>query len=213
MLSITETIYKRAEKWDTLSDENKDALKSGIDYIKAETRNADHVSQTWEPLADITNITPLSNTSSGVWNSSSSNIRDYSKVSGVQLHPGIQFQSSAPSSLHWNCSSDDLMAQFSDTEASHCLSSNTAFYNLIDNDTPQILKENSTPSNAVKASSPHQNRESSPQFQSHGLSSGSPPSLRGGRKFILQSMPSFPPLTPYSKSKDNYQSDCEATSD
>ncbi|KAH7547364.1 hypothetical protein FEM48_Zijuj01G0301900 [Ziziphus jujuba var. spinosa] len=209
----SETIYKRAEKWDTFSNENIDALKSGVDYIKAETRNANQVAQTWEPLADITNITPLSHTSSGVWDSSSSNFRDYSKVSGVQLRPGIRFQSSAPSSINWNCSPDRLMAQFSDTQASHCLSSNAAFYGLIDNDTPQILKENSTPCKAVKVSSPHQKHESSPQFQSHGLSSGSPPSLRGGRKFILQSMPTFPPLTPYSKSKDKYRTDFEATSD
>lgn len=185
-----EPIYKRAEKWDSFTNE-----KSG---------NADQVSRTWEPLVDITNMTPLPHPSSGVWTPSSSNTSDYSKVSGAKLYPGSRFQSSAPSSFHWNCSPDSLIEQLCENKTSHSLNSNNAFYDLIDDDTPQMLKENSTPNRAVKASSRNQKHDSPPQFPSQGLSSGSPHGLRGGRKFILQSMPSFPPLTPYSKSKDKY---------
>ncbi|KAF3450838.1 hypothetical protein FNV43_RR06927 [Rhamnella rubrinervis] len=196
--AVAETIYKRAEKWDSFTNEKMDALKSG---------NADQVSRTWEPLVDITNITPLPHPSSGAWTPSSSSTRDNSKVSGAQLYPGSRFQSSAPSSFHWNCSPDSLIEQLCENKTSHSLSSNNSFYDLIDDDTPQMLKENSTPNRAVKASSPNQKRDSPPQFPSQGLTSDSPRGLRGGRRFILQSMPSFPPLTPYTKYKDRYNLD------
>eukprot|EP01018_Ginkgo_biloba_P010672 Gb_38828 [translate_table: standard] len=69
-----------------------------------------------------------------------------------------------------------------------------------EDDTPEILKDNCSPIRMLKASSPNQKRVSPPhnycpkEMTSRGLMSS--PGLRSGRKFILQSVPSFPPLTP-----------------
>ncbi|XP_042401663.1 uncharacterized protein LOC121991713 [Zingiber officinale] len=63
--------------------------------------------------------------------------------------------------------------------------------------TPEILKDSCLPTQAVKASSPKQKRVSPPKRLLHRLRSSSS-SGRSGRKFILQSVPSFPPLTPHS---------------
>ncbi|GLU22128.1 hypothetical protein SLE2022_382240 [Rubroshorea leprosula] len=68
-------------------------------------------------------------------------------------------------------------------------------------DTPDLLKDNSSPTEGFQASSPKQKRVSPPQHGSQRLSSGTTQGLRSGRKFILQAVPSFPPLTPYSNTK------------
>lgn len=75
-------------------------------------------------------------------------------------------------------------------------------FDILEDETPDILKEASTPTKSVKANSPLQKRVSPPQ--SHLLRIGSSSSgggLKSGRKFILQSVPSFPPLTPCADSK------------
>ncbi|KAL6285833.1 hypothetical protein ACE6H2_010223 [Prunus campanulata] len=76
-----------------------------------------------------------------------------------------------------------------------------AHYDIPYDDTPEILKETSNPTKVVKASSPNQKRVSPPQSRSR-LRERSPTGLRSGRKFILQAMPSFPPLTPHRNSKE-----------
>lgn len=55
------------------------------------------------------------------------------------------------------------------------------------------ILENETP---VVVSSPNKKRVSPPHGHIHELGSGSSGGLRSGRKFILKSVPSFPPLTP-----------------
>ncbi|BFG24601.1 hypothetical protein CerSpe_108770 [Prunus speciosa] len=76
-----------------------------------------------------------------------------------------------------------------------------AHYDIPYDDTPEILKETSNPTKVVKASSPNQKRVSPPQSRSR-LRERSPTGLRSGRKFVLQAMPSFPPLTPHRNSKE-----------
>ncbi|KAL5782668.1 hypothetical protein ACOSP7_007697 [Xanthoceras sorbifolium] len=56
---------------------------------------------------------------------------------------------------------------------------------------PEILRGNCSPDSGVKSASPNSKRVSPPNA---GL--GSSPSRRSGRKLILQSIPSFPSLTP-----------------
>ncbi|ESR33242.1 hypothetical protein CICLE_v10004441mg [Citrus x clementina] len=56
---------------------------------------------------------------------------------------------------------------------------------------PEILRGNCTPCSGIKTSSPNSKRVSPP----HTIL-GSSPSRRSGRKLILQSIPSFPSLTP-----------------
>ena len=55
---------------------------------------------------------------------------------------------------------------------------------------PEILQRNASPNSGVKSGSPNSKRVSPPQ--SIGLS----PGQRSSRKLILQSIPSFPSLTP-----------------
>lgn len=69
---------------------------------------------------------------------------------------------------------------------------------------PEIQKDTSTPSNASKADIPNKKQISPPQFQSQELrSSSTPGGLESDHKFSWKNVPSFPPLTPYSKSKDD----------
>ncbi|KAJ6721503.1 PROTEIN TESMIN/TSO1-LIKE CXC 2 [Salix viminalis] len=63
--------------------------------------------------------------------------------------------------------------------------------NAPDDDIPEILRENHSPSSGIKTSSPNSKRVSPPQSNW-----GSSPGRRSGRKLILQSIPSFPSLTP-----------------
>ncbi|XVF63063.1 hypothetical protein PTKIN_Ptkin09bG0058700 [Pterospermum kingtungense] len=64
------------------------------------------------------------------------------------------------------------------------------FQILADDEMPDILRGNATPSTGVKTSSPNSKRISPPQSEL-----GSTPGRRSGRKLILQSIPSFPSLT------------------
>jgi hypothetical protein len=64
------------------------------------------------------------------------------------------------------------------------------------------IVEDETPIKSVKANSPIQKRVSPPQNHLLGIGSSSSSSgLKSGRKFILQSVPCFPPLTPCADSK------------
>ncbi|KAG6732840.1 hypothetical protein I3842_01G197200 [Carya illinoinensis] len=65
------------------------------------------------------------------------------------------------------------------------------FQTVPEDEMPEILCGNSSPSTGIKSASPNSKRVSPP----HG-DFGSSPSRRSGRKLILQSIPSFPSLTP-----------------
>ncbi|KAK7809619.1 crc domain-containing protein tso1, partial [Quercus suber] len=64
------------------------------------------------------------------------------------------------------------------------------FQTVPEDEMPEILRGNCTPSTGVKSSSPNSKRVSPPQSDF-----GASPSRRSGRKLILQSIPSFPSLT------------------
>ncbi|KAL5167857.1 Protein tesmin/TSO1-like CXC 2 [Glycine soja] len=66
------------------------------------------------------------------------------------------------------------------------------FQTVPDEEMPDILRGDTSPITCIKTSSPNGKRISSPNCDL-GLS----PSRRGGRKLILQSIPSFPSLTPF----------------
>ncbi|XP_010259114.1 PREDICTED: CRC domain-containing protein TSO1-like [Nelumbo nucifera] len=69
------------------------------------------------------------------------------------------------------------------------------FQVIPEDDTPEILKGDCSPISGVKMSSPNCKRVSPPHL---GLS----PNRRSGRKLILQSIPSFPSLTPHHESNN-----------
>ncbi|KAI5602442.1 hypothetical protein BDE02_01G156500 [Populus trichocarpa] len=196
----TETSYRRAERWNNPSREQLDTLESHNDCIKAERPN--QFSSTWEELADIGHLTPPSHCLLGaVASSGSLNIRDCSK----QFLGQSQQESSvlSPSGyLNWHHSPSSLTPKLYGCEALPELSSDSFFCNMMEDATPETLKNTCTPSTeGVKSCSPNQKWVSPPKIRSHELRSSSSQGLRSGCKFILQDLPSFPPLTPYSKSQ------------
>ncbi|KAL5098637.1 hypothetical protein RYX36_002964 [Vicia faba] len=66
-----------------------------------------------------------------------------------------------------------------------------SFQTVADDEMPEILRGDSSPIACIKTSSPNGKRVSSPNCEIR-----SSPTRRGGRKLILQSIPSFPSLTP-----------------
>ncbi|KAF9677624.1 hypothetical protein SADUNF_Sadunf08G0127000 [Salix dunnii] len=66
------------------------------------------------------------------------------------------------------------------------------FQNVPEDEIPEILRENHSPSSGIKTSSPNSKRVSPPQSNLE-----TSPGRRSGRKLILQSIPSFPSLTPH----------------
>ncbi|KAI3454026.1 hypothetical protein Pfo_010689 [Paulownia fortunei] len=105
------------------------------------------------------------------------------------------------SSLGWRGSPNTPMAQFSGTKVLREVEFDCELSNIVPDDTPEILKDSSTPLNAVKVCSPNKKRVSPPHGQPHEFDSSSSAGLRTGRKFILKAVPSFPPLTPCIDSK------------
>ncbi|OIW09275.1 hypothetical protein TanjilG_01246 [Lupinus angustifolius] len=111
-------------------------------------------------------------------------------------------------SLRWRSSPNTPRTRISETKyVDQSLESDSRrLFDILEDETPDILKEVSTPTNPVKANSPNQKRVSPPHGHSHlrglGLSS-SGGGLKSGRKFILKAVPSFPPLTPCADSKGN----------
>lgn len=105
------------------------------------------------------------------------------------------------SSLVWRGSPHTPMAQYSGTKIPRELEFDSELSNFMEDDTPEILKDNSTLHNAVKVSSPNKKWVSPPHGRQHESGSSSSAGLRTGRKFILKAVPSFPPLTPCLDSK------------
>ncbi|KAI9106747.1 hypothetical protein K1719_022275 [Acacia pycnantha] len=106
-------------------------------------------------------------------------------------------------SLRWRTSPITPMTKLGETKSLQCLESNSRLYDILEDETPEMLKEASTPIKSVKTSSPKQKRVSPPHGHLRELGSGSSGGLRSGRKFILKAVPSFPPLTPCIASKEN----------
>ncbi|XVF66633.1 hypothetical protein PTKIN_Ptkin10aG0052500 [Pterospermum kingtungense] len=67
------------------------------------------------------------------------------------------------------------------------------FQTAAEDEMPEVLRGNFSPSTGIKTSSPNSKRISPPQCELG--STGSTPGRRTGRKLILQSIPSFPSLT------------------
>ncbi|KAI4317881.1 hypothetical protein L6164_025712 [Bauhinia variegata] len=66
------------------------------------------------------------------------------------------------------------------------------FQSVADDEMPEVLRGDGSPITCMKTSSPNGKRISSPNCDI-----GSSPARRSGRKLILQSIPSFPSLTPH----------------
>ncbi|CAI9094523.1 OLC1v1030277C1 [Oldenlandia corymbosa var. corymbosa] len=74
-------------------------------------------------------------------------------------------------------------------------------YSIVDDDTPEILKENPEPTGAVKVSSPNKKRVSPPHGGLTQLTSCSSEGVRTCRRFVLKGIPTMPPRTPHIQSQ------------
>ncbi|XP_021277538.1 protein tesmin/TSO1-like CXC 4 [Herrania umbratica] len=144
-------------------------------------------------LGDECHHTPLPNHPSIIIGSTSSKARELTSLSRFPLGPKSGCLSSG-GSLRWRSSPITPMSSLDGTKNLQGLDSD-GLSDILEDDTPEILKDTSTPNKSVKTSSPNGKRVSPPHNLLQLGSSSSGP-LRSGRKFILKAVPSFPPLTP-----------------
>lgn len=175
-----------------------DTCGQGMDYNVA---MMDQFSPRHDALVDICELTPLQNPSMTETTSASSKTRDWTGGSRLQLCPGSGCFSSGRS-FRWRGSPITPLTRLHESK-NQGHDTDSGLYDILEDDTPEILKEASTPITSVKASSPNKKRVSPPHKHIQGLWSSSSGGLRSGRKFILKAVPSFPPLTPCIDSKDS----------
>ncbi|KAL9376261.1 hypothetical protein Peur_030381 [Populus x canadensis] len=172
-----------------------------LDYNITETMG--QFSPRFDELADFSDHTPLPNPSPIMMASSSSKTRDTAIISQLCLYPESGRLSSG-GSLQWRSSPITPMTRLGETKT-QALDSGCGLYDILEDDTPEIFKESPTPVTSVKASSPHKKRVSPPRGHIQEFQSSSSAGLKSGRKFVLKSVPSFPPLTPCIDPKDRTQ--------
>ncbi|KAG9459699.1 hypothetical protein H6P81_004207 [Aristolochia fimbriata] len=160
----------------------------------------DHFSPRWEGYADLYDISPSAHYHhSGSGASASSDSTYYHKgVHAPVTHGNIHLSGGAP--LKWRSSPVTPAAHIGGTKFVIEPDKDRGLCNTPEDETPDILKETHSPTKAVKVSSPNQKRVSPPHNRLKELRSSSSP-VKSGRKFILQSVPPFPSLTPYSEPK------------
>lgn len=192
---------KNSDSHNILPEPGKEIWDMACYEHEFEYGNAEKVDQFTpgcDRLSDVCHFTslPSSLPTTAMNPSASSKTSGLTNVSRGQLCPGSDHLVSG-GSLRWRSSPIPPSTRLGETKIFQGLESDNELYDILEDDTPTILKDASTPTKAVKASSPKQKRVSPPKIQSHERgSSSSLAILKSGRKFILQAVPSFPPLTP-----------------
>lgn len=187
---------------DILLETNKGLLDLGAYDWQADYNigSTDPTSPSYDTGPNLCNLAAPSDTSSMAMTSSKA--RDWTSVSQVELCPGSDRVSSGDS-LRWRNSPVTPITRLGGTKSLQGLDSGGGFSDNLQDETPEILKDDSTSRKSVKVSSPNKKRVSPPHHgRIHELGSSSSGGLRSGRKFILKAVPSFPPLTPCIDSKD-----------
>ncbi|KAF3775035.1 CRC domain-containing protein [Nymphaea thermarum] len=163
------------------------------------SNKVDEVSPGWEQLAELCSLTPLSCPQSTV-----------TVIGSTDRHPNPGTESQYKSALissrsaGWQDSPITPVHQMGNKKVVLELDPDAGMHGLMDVETPDILNKTRSPIMVAKAGSPNQKRVSSPRICLSDLArSTTSPGIRSSRKFILQSVPSFPSLTPYCKSKGN----------
>ncbi|KAL2517578.1 putative CRC domain-containing protein TSO1-like [Abeliophyllum distichum] len=105
------------------------------------------------------------------------NAQEWENNLRVQPFSGSGHFSSA-SSLRWRGSPITPMAQFSGTKLPQAVDFYDDLHNIMEDDTPDILKDTPNPLNTVKVSSPNKKRVSPPHGHSRELGSSSSAGLR-----------------------------------
>lgn len=151
---------------------------------------------------------PLSNPELCGTSSFSSIANEWRNISQSQPTHGCISQ--LPSgSLCWRSSPLTPSNRVGEAQYFQCSESDSRLFDILENETPDILKEASTPMTSVKINSPTQKRVSPPQSRHFEIGSSSSGGLRSDRKFIFESVPSFPSLSPCVNSKSNGDDDEE----
>ncbi|XP_019457660.1 PREDICTED: uncharacterized protein LOC109358047 [Lupinus angustifolius] len=158
-------------------------------------RQMDQLSPKCNSVANVPQLTPVSL-------SCSAKTKEWTDILQLLLSYGLISHLSG-SSLHRCSSPNTPRTGIGETKCvDQSLQSNSRrLFDIVEDATPDILKEVSTPTNPVKANSPNQNRVSPPHGYSHLRALGS--GLRSGRRFIPKALPSFTPYTPCTDSKGN----------
>ncbi|KAM0968815.1 hypothetical protein ACFX13_017414 [Malus domestica] len=199
----TRSPLRNSETGGILLETSKELSDMGYYHWREDYDNigvVDTFSTRYDAAPTTCHITPLSDLYSKASASSTSSRSDWKNASQAQLCPGSQVLSSS-SSLHWHSSPVTPMARLGGTKSSQGLDFDNGLYDILHEETPEILKDSSNPIRSVKVSSPNKKRVSPPHNHNHELGASSSGSLRSGRKFILKAVPSFPPLTPCSNSE------------
>ncbi|XP_057477757.1 CRC domain-containing protein TSO1-like [Actinidia eriantha] len=177
--------------------ESKDLVSwhQGSDY--SDTEPVSGFSTRYDGLASVCDHSTLPNPPSTDMGSSASFERsDWTTSSRAQFCPGSGHLSSV-SSLRWHSTPITPVAKFDGTKILQAVDSDEKVHYMLEDDMPDILKDKPTAIDGVKVSSPNKKRISPPRCSSSSTG------LKSGRKFILRSVPSFPPLTPCIDSKDS----------
>lgn len=193
---------RRLDNNDMILATDKETQDMGIYDQEADYSNADilpYFSSKRDSLTDVCQISPSNPRLMAVGSLSSSKTRERTGSFRLQLCSGSGHVSSA-GSLRWRSSPITPMTQLGGSKGPQGPDSEDGLYGILD-DTPEILEDTSTPTKSVKVSSPNQKRVSPPHGRLHELGSSSSGFLKSGRKFILRSVPSFPPLTPCVESR------------
>ncbi|XVF47893.1 hypothetical protein PTKIN_Ptkin03bG0146700 [Pterospermum kingtungense] len=181
------------------SDDNEMLLETSKENLDLGSYSEEINYNNVDVLGDECHQTPLPSHPSIFSGSSSSKARELTSLSRFQSGPRSGCFT-AGGSLRWHCSPITPMSSLDGTKKLQELDSDGGLYDILEDDTPEILKDASSPVKTVKASSPNGKRVS-PPHNLHQLGSSSSGPLRSGRKFILKAVPSFPPLTPCIDSK------------
>lgn len=149
----------------------------------------DSTSSRRDSVPNMPHLTRRPDTSMPMISSTSFRRRDCRNASQNQLHRGSNRLSS--NSMHRHGSPHTPMTRLGGEAKSRqaLVSGNVQLVDILEDETP------------VKVSSPNKKRVSPPHSHIFELGSGSSGKLKSGRKFILKSVPSFPPLTPCIDSK------------
>ncbi|MCL7025519.1 hypothetical protein MKW94_012210 [Papaver nudicaule] len=190
-------------EWQLKTDkETSDVITCDLELECSVAGRVDPILQRHDEPADFCDLTPLPNIiSRAKASSSASNTTGSAKASQGRFNLGsVSLSSLAPH--RWRGSPVTPLPRLGVNKfPQEPDSENSMLCQIQEDDTPEILKDSRTPIKAVKASSPNQKRVSPPQNNSPEPRLTCSPSLKSGRKFVLQSISAFPPLTPYSDPK------------
>ncbi|KAJ8423389.1 hypothetical protein Cgig2_003774 [Carnegiea gigantea] len=179
------------------SDQKQNALKSRLPFRRfLQSPDSDHDMLPSEASACAGNLPSdsmlLEESERSMDDISSSKLMDLRHVpgpdtSGSELPP--------PSSLlRWRSSTMTPVTESARSEYLQDFDPGSKHSHMLEDDTPEILKDSATCSGSVKVRSPNKKRVSPPHHHT-----ASPDSLKICHKYVLKAVSRFPPLTPYSR--------------